>query len=175
MITEKIKYSGKLIKTHGIKGDLVLSSEQALDDELFNTELVFLMIEGLPVPFFIYDLNERSENIAVLKIEGYETPEEASKLIGCEVFIPFKKNKRKSKLSTGENDLEGYKVIDQIMGEIGTVHDIIDYKKNLVIQVFSFKNKEILIPANDNIIREINDKEKTIKIVAPDGLIQLYL
>ena len=175
MITEKIKYAGKLQKTHGIKGDLILTSEQALEDELFNSELVFLIIDGLPVPFFVTDISERSESSAILKIEGYETPEQANKLVGCEVHVPYKKNKRKSKLSANDNDFEGYKLIDKVHGDIGIVNGIIDYKNNLVIQVFTPHNKEVLIPASESIITEINDTDRIMKVNAPDGLIQLYL
>lgn len=175
MITEKIKSSGKLIKVHGIKGELLLAANQELDDELFQTELVFLMIDGLPVPFFITDIVEKSNNTAIIKLEGYDSVNESSKLVGTELFTPIRKNKRKSKLSFNENDLEGYTVIDSELGEIGIVNEVIDYKNNLVIQVFTQQNKEVLIPANNQVVSEIDDEKKIVHISAPEGLIQLYL
>jgi ribosomal 30S subunit maturation factor RimM len=52
MNTEKFSALGVLVKAHGVSGNAILRTEFVPDDELFNTEWVFLKIEGKPVPFF---------------------------------------------------------------------------------------------------------------------------
>jgi 16S rRNA processing protein RimM len=41
--------------------------------------------------------------------------------------------------------------------------------------VVDYKKKEILIPINDELIENINRKEKLINMNLPSGLIELYL
>jgi 16S rRNA processing protein RimM len=43
------------------------------------------------------------------------------------------------------------------------------------IFVIKYKERQILIPINEEIIKEIDRKNKSIYISAPNGLIDLYL
>jgi len=51
---------------------------------------------------------------------------------------------------------------------------VLDNHQQALLQV-RFGEKEILIPAVDQIMKEIDRKKKIIYIEAPDGLIEIYL
>jgi 16S rRNA processing protein RimM len=65
-------------------------------------------------------------------------------------------------------------MVDEVMGEIGQIETVLEYPNQNVFQVFKDK-KEILIPIRDEIIKKVDRKKKTITILAPEGLIDLYL
>ena len=72
------------------------------------------------------------------------------------------------------HEVPGFSVVDKTRGEIGDIRQILDFPSQAVMQVF-FKEKEILIPINPQVILEVNRKKKEIQIDAPEGLIDLYL
>jgi len=48
------QHIGRIVKIHGIRGQVFLVSENKLTKILFKTGWVFLMIDGLPVPFHLF-------------------------------------------------------------------------------------------------------------------------
>jgi 16S rRNA processing protein RimM len=172
MTAENYQHIGKITKLHGFQGEVVLLAENGFDKNFHKTELVFLLIDGLPVPFFISRLQIKSTQSAIIKFDDIDTAEEIEDLLGTQVLIPKKKGK-KSQSTIGINDIKGYKVIDLKKGEVGTAETVLNYQANYLLQVFRDK-KEILIPVTEEIVKEIDDKNKCIFIDAPEGLLELY-
>jgi len=56
--------------------------------------------------------------------------------------------------------------------EIGTAADILDYPGNEIL-VVKRKGREILIPFNRTICREIDLKQRRISVDPPEGLLDL--
>ena len=71
-------------------------------------------------------------------------------------------------------EIENYTVIDENRGEIGVVQKVIDLSGNPIIQIDA-DGKEVLIPKQDEFIKEIDRENHIIHIVAPEGLIEMYL
>jgi 16S rRNA processing protein RimM len=61
-----------------------------------------------------------------------------------------------------------------VHGKIGKITGIIDMPHYAIIQV-DFNGKEILIPAIKDIIQKIDRENNILHIIAPDGLIELYI
>ena len=72
------------------------------------------------------------------------------------------------------NEIIGFKLIDETIGEIGAISDVLEYPTQAVIQVMK-DGKEILIPIHDDIIQKVDKKAKTLTVKAPEGLIDMYL
>ena len=72
------------------------------------------------------------------------------------------------------HEIIGYKVVDSNYGPIGSIEKVND-KPTQSIFVIKYKERQILIPINEEIIKEIDRKNKSIYISAPNGLIDLYL
>ena len=80
---------------------------------------------------------------------------------------------------TGGNDFYSHEVVDFIVvdderGELGKVHEIIEYPTQSLIQIIR-DDKEILIPIHDDIIKEVDRAGKKIYVKTPEGLIDMYL
>ena len=157
---------GKISKTHGYNGTVVLISEQALDDELENVPEVFLMIDGLPVPFPVEEMELRTDTSAHLKLEFIDNQNEALKLIGCEVFADVVPQEQD--IEAGLEEWIGFTVHDAIHGNVGVIQQIEDYKGNIVLQIVDGK-KEILISLFPELVTQIDHTAKILHIHAPDG------
>ena len=166
---------GIIKKTFGKKGELVIYPVSNFDfDKINENDWLFIDIDSELVPFKIEDIDVKSDELIHIKFEDI-TFDNAAKFTGLNIFLHLTdKNK---KLIPNKEDLysvEGYKVIDEIKGEIGIVDSIIHNQMQDILQVIS-ANDKILIPVNENIIQQIDKKKKIIYINAPEGLLDLNL
>ena len=78
---------GTLGKPHGVKGEIAFS----FDDDIFDREdadYLFVMIDGLLVPFFIEEYRFSSDVMALMKFDGIDSLDQAMSLTGCDVDYP---------------------------------------------------------------------------------------
>jgi len=172
MITENCQLIGKIIKTHGINGELIMITDKELDNDLLKTELVFLIIDELPVPFFISSIKEKSSTSAIIQFEDVNSIEASEEFIGAKVLLPQKKKKRKKVSPDPKESIIGYVVMDHKHGNIGLATNIIMNSENPLLEVKKGLS-EYLIPIQDEIISTIDDTSKCIYINAPEGLLDL--
>jgi 16S rRNA processing protein RimM len=172
MPSEFHRHIGKLAKLHGTGGEVLILSDSIFPKKIEKTEWVFLLIDGLPVPFFVSSFALRSESSAILKFADINSAEEMQELVGYDVLIA-EKRKHKSRTFSFMEDIAGYKVLDSKHESIGIVKSILNYQDNFLLQVFQ-GNREILIPFNENTVNKIDNLSNTIIINVPDGLLELY-
>jgi 16S rRNA processing protein RimM len=164
---------GEVVRTHGFNGNLSIKVHSDFSEEIFNEDLpVFLIIEGIPVPFFIVS-TKKSGSYIVVELKNVDSEKKAQRLIACDLLI------HKSFIEVDEEEIEdnilqGYSVFDSKHGFIGKFTFINEIPGNPVFET-DFNGKTIIIPYSDEFINEINDITKEIHITAPDGLIDLYL
>ncbi len=173
MQKEDCFYFGKVIKTHGIKGEISIRIDA--DDPSQYAGIRFILLDlytGL-IPFFIESMKIH-QNKAYVAIQDVKTVEKAIELTGFEIYLPLDQLPKLKGNQFYFHEVAGYKVIDQEFGLIGTIDRVLEYPNQSVFQVFH-KGKEILIPIQDEVIMKLNRKSRTFEIKAPDGLIDLYL
>ena len=166
-------YLGIITKIHGNNGDVTayLDVDNPLEYEYLD--VVFLNINNSPVPFFISNIRILN-NKAVITFEDIDDTEKASKLIKKEMYLPLSTLPELTGNKFYYHEVEGFKVIDEKFGELGVLKEILDYPNQAVMQIF-YNDKEVLVPVNDDIILNVDRKNKIITIKAPDGLIDIYL
>ncbi|MBN2348484.1 MAG: 16S rRNA processing protein RimM [Bacteroidales bacterium] len=163
---------GTVIKTTGIRGEIITSLQNLSFERIKKMGSVFLDIEGLLVPFFIEEYFQPNENSLVIKFDDIHSKEKAREIVGCDVYIEQNLVKEPSETIYNLSELKGYSMIDKNNGEIGIVEDTIDIPGNPLIKIFR-ENKEILIPVNEKIILEVNSSNKQILADLPEGLFDL--
>lgn len=164
---------GKIIKTHGYKGELIVSVSFIIPDISNKIEFVFIEIDGLLVPFF-FESCQGSGNFLNIKFEDVDSDEVSCRLCGCNLWLPrelFHSASGKFKEVSG---FSGYCVKDKIKGDIGILHDVTEMPQQQILRIIH-KSKEILIPVTEEIIVRIDKKNKILYIDAPEGLIDIYL
>ncbi len=162
---------GTLTKPHGTRGSLIVRFSGLKAEDIKKRGLVFVEIDGLPVPFFIESFQEKTEDTVILKIEGIDTENKAREFLGYPVYV-MKDQIRIKTASKKIQDIKGYQVIDKHLGFIGFAEEVVEMAKNPLLSVINGE-KEFLVPVHEDIILEVNDKEKIIRIDAPEGLFDL--
>lgn len=165
---EEVYPIGKIGKPHGVAGEVNF----LFDDDVFDreeSEFLILEVDGILVPFFIEEYRFRSDTTAIVLFEDTDTQEKARALTGCNVFYP------RSDISTESeytwNTLVGFTIEDQHTGkQYGTIRAIDTSTINVLFVLDTDKGHEALVPANEELIEEIDPERRTIVMNLPEGL-----
>ena len=173
MTKDKCFYVGKIVKTHGLKGEVTLRIDNEQFDDIEVLNYFLLDVNEQLIPFFIEDIAYHSNKAFVL-FQDLKTLEAASQLVGRSAYLPLELLPEKTGNDFYSHEVVDYLVVDEVKGELGKVNEIIEYPTQSIIQIIR-DGKEILIPIHDDIIKDVNRDEKKIYINAPSGLIDMYL
>lgn len=173
MQKEDCYYLGKITKTHGFKGNLILHLETDEPELYENLESVFIETNGMLVPFFLEFAQPHSQGKLLVKFED-TSPEEAEKLVNRPLYLPLETLPELEGTDFYYHEITGFSIVDLQHGTIGTIESVNDSGAQALFEIRS-GDKEILIPIVDEWITEVNRNEKYIKIKTPEGLIDLYL
>lgn len=165
---EDFVYYGKFLKPHGTKGEIGLQSDGfTLDDEC---DFVACNIDGILVPFFFETIRPKSDDISIVKVERMESAEEVRFLTNRDAYIPRQWVEDSEELTWSY--FKGFKAIDNTLGEIGEIVDVDDNTINTLFVVEN-GNDEILIPAQEEFIVNIDHDNKEIIFDLPEGLVSM--
>ena len=171
MIKEEEVYKiGIINKPHGIHGELSFT----FDDDIFDrvdADYIVCLMDGILVPFFIESYRFRSYSSALIKLEGVDNEQQARRFTNTEVYFP-----KKHVEGTEDEDLTwayftGFIIKDVKEGEIGKVTDVDDSTINTLF-VVDRDGKELLIPAQEDFIVDLDREARIITMDLPSGLIE---
>ncbi len=159
-----MKTIGRIIKPYGFEGAVVVRSEGGITREPEQGEPVFVVIDGIPVPFFTREAFTPSPDSLVISFDDYLTEESVNGLRGCEVITSHEED-----LNKDINTLMGYTLIDKKSGFSGVIARVME-NPGQMIAVIKAADGEILIPIHDDLIISIDKKRKLIEMSLPSGL-----
>jgi 16S rRNA processing protein RimM len=163
---------GTFLKTKGLKGELQLYLDfEELETIKFNA--VFVDMAGKLVPYFVSSVKYQG-NGAYLFLEDLDTVEKASRLVKKDVYLSDKLKPKKKKEEFTLKDLKGFTAIDEQEGELGEILEIQELPQQYIASVH-YKNREVLFPLNESIIKGINLEGGEVYVDLPEGLLDLYL
>jgi len=169
---EEVYKIGRLGKPHGVKGEISLLFTDDVFDRV-ETDYLVLDIDGILVPFFIEEYRFHGNETALIKFCDINTQDKARELTGDEVFFP-RKLSDSSEEDIAWNGLIGYSLIDDKSDKtIGMVTGIDDSTLNMLFEILTEDQKEILIPAGEDLIKAIDTEGKKIRINLPEGILDL--
>ena len=156
-------YVGKIVSTHGIKGEVKILSDFEYKDKVFKVG------KNLIVDDEIYEIKSyrHHKNFEMVTLNDYKDINEVLFLMKKKVFI----DKEELVLLDDEvldEELVTYKVITSD-GQVGTLKEIFFASPgNKIMRVLL--DKEILVPFKSPMIKEINKKEKKVIIELISGM-----
>lgn len=165
---EEVFKIGIINKPHGVKGEVSFTFTDDIFDRVEDCDYLVLLLDGILVPFFIEEYRFRSDNVALVKFEGIDSTEKARTLTNVEVYYPVKFMDDQEEISSW-NYFIGFRVEDIHHGCLGTVVDVDDATMN-VLFVIENGDEEVLLPAHEEFILDIDRKKKILKVDIPDGL-----
>jgi len=171
MNKEECFHTGKIVKSFGIKGELMIALNLPWESLSGKVDFLWIDLNNRLIPFYIIEITGEGKN-AWVSLEDICNPETAKPLIKRDVYLSIDKIPRQFRKSINPGIITGYMVNDITYGEIGLVKDVITGTVQ-DIMLISGKTHEIMIPVAEDIILGMDNKKKTITINAPEGLIDL--
>jgi len=160
---------GKIVGTHGIRGVLKLVSF-AESNALFapGKALAFGRKDKARQTFRITS-SRPHKRVILLSVDGIASIETAQAWLGCEVYV------KKGTLAPTEqgtyywHEIIGMKVVTLTDEHLGQVKAIFPTGSNDVYVVRD-GDKEVLIPAIDSVVLDIDPDKNTMTVDLPEGL-----
>lgn len=170
---EEVIRIGKILKPHGVKGEMAMLCENDCFDRTDECDYLIGDMDGILVPFFIDSYRFKSDTSVLIKFDDIDTLEQAERMAGVNIYFPKKFLDEGDIVCPPEEFLAGYTVSDISTGRlIGTIERIEDTTLNVLL-VIRCGTEEILIPFHEEFIEEIDEEKRHISMRIPEGLIQL--
>ncbi len=166
---------GTLAKAHGNRGGIVMFVEDNFPEDLDELEYLFLKIDGGLVPFYLTQITFRNQNSAIVEFDKIDNPNLLDQLYGKEVYLEM--SLMDNAEETGEIasfTFVGFELYNAQKQLIGIIEEIIPYPNNPVYRL-KVGREEVLIPANADLVSDIDQEGKKIFMNLPDGLVDLFL
>ncbi|MBP5566534.1 MAG: hypothetical protein J6X57_03475 [Bacteroidales bacterium] len=151
----------KVVKSFGTDGGLLLSSDVDLESLDFK-EPVFIVFDGLQVPFFILDYQAKGAR-AVVHLNDVCNLEDAEELVGRTIYADVEME------DDGELDFTGWTILDHGK-EIGRCTGLEAIPGNPCLNVELSDGREILIPLHEDFVVSVDESSRTLSLNLPDGL-----
>ncbi len=158
---------GYISKTHGLKGEVTAIFDQ--DFELDEVTSLFLEFNGSLVPYFLEDFSDRGDK-SFLKFESIDSIKEADLLKGRSVFLPKTIRPKLKRGQFYDDEVVGFSVIDETMGDLGTVTEVQSTGLNRLL-VIIHNQREILVPIDSPFIKRLNKTKRQILLALPEGFL----
>ena len=173
MIKKETVYKiGKIGKPHGVDGEVSFH----FDDDVFDrtdADYLILDIDGILVPFFIDEYRFKTDETALVTFADIDTQDKARNLTGCEVYFPREHSDSDSD-SLSWAEIVGYHVVDENSGKtVGEIRSVDDSTINTLFEIITTDGTDMLIPASDDLIVEVDTEHRQITMQLPEGLLEL--
>ena len=156
----------QVLKSNGRDGELLLSFFDLLPEDIDLEEPVFIEIDGLPVPFYFESFTPRGTSRALVRLTGVHSLTDADELAGSAVYADD------DLYEDEEEDLTGWTVLDADGHPVGSVAAHEDIPGNPCIVVRTPRG-EALLPLHEELVLEIDEDKKSLRMEIPEGLLDL--
>jgi 16S rRNA processing protein RimM len=177
MLLDETYQLGYIIKTHGLRGQVVAEFE--VDDLTAYKKLktIYLAFPAAPAKLQAYDVEKvqpQAGTRVLLKFKGIERIEEAEPLRGAQLYLPLTELPALDDDQFYFHDVIGFTVVDENLGTLGTVENFYELPQQDVLAM-RYQGQEVLIPVVDELVSHADMEAKQIFVNLPEGLLDIYL
>lgn len=157
---------GKIIAPHGVRGEFRLMPLTENPERYLEMKKL-LLENGKELTI---NSARFHKNMVLIKTEEITSMDEAELLRGQNVVVNTADLPPLEQGRFYVADLIGFAVVTMENADVGKLSDVITTGSNDVFVVKNAAGKEIMIPAIDTHIKEIDTKSRTIKVVLPQWI-----
>ncbi|HIZ85354.1 MAG TPA: ribosome maturation factor RimM [Candidatus Coprenecus stercoravium] len=166
----------RIVKSYGTAGEVMVSFKEDMPDLLKTEKPVWLLYDGLPVPFFILSLQLKGQRKAIVRFEDIDSHEDAEEAAGKDIYIDPTDYPELSDTDSHHltedgltlEDLIGFTLLDQKGETVGTIAYIQDFSGNICLEL---SDSGTLVPFHDDLIIDIDIEKKTLTMSISEGLL----
>jgi 16S rRNA processing protein RimM len=158
---------GKLRRSHGVEGSIIMDVLTDFPERLRVGRTVYagdhhepLLITGI----------RGHDRALIINFEGFSTPEEVGRLRNMNVYIQASSLPVLPEGEYYHHELLGLKVVDESGQLLGALDQILETGANDVYVVKNPDGKELLLPAVEEVILEVNLERGEIRARPPEYL-----
>lgn len=162
---------GRLLKPHGLNGEIKVVFEGYSEESIVSNGILFIREAGSYVPYGIEQV--RGGGSAIMILKGVNDRTEATRLSSKDIFADA------TKIEIEEPDelifefAIGFVINDAEAGIIGQIEDVLEYPQQEMAVVKS-GDIDMLIPLNDTFITSVDEEGKVLNMTLPEGLLDMY-
>ena len=165
----------QVLKSNGTDGELVMGFREIAPEDINLHEPVFIVFDGLPVPFYIESFSKRGNTKALVRLTGICSMEDVEEITGKAVYIEEDQLPEMSLEDDGYAALVGWMLLtpaedEEALIEVGEITDFLDIPNNPCIDVET-ENGAVMIPLHEDLILSIDPEYQEIIMQIPAGLI----
>ena len=149
----------KILKSNGTDGGLLIGVRDIEVGQIDLQEPVFIEFDGLPVPFFIQDLQQRGTSKAIIHLNDITSLADAEEVVGRGLFIEGEWEEEE------EMDFTGWTLLNRGV-QVGTVTGMEPIPGNLCLYV-----GDALVPLHEDLIISADPATRTLNLDLPEGLL----
>lgn len=166
-MTKQFLEAGKIVRTHGVRGELVL--EPWADSPEFLAGIKRLYFDGGKTDAGLLACRTHKGRL-LITLRGVTTVEQGDALRGKVLYL----NREDVKLEEGQvflQDLIGLKAVDGTTGkEYGELREVLPTGANDVYCIVDKAGKEYLFPAVKHMVKRISVEEGVIELLPIPGI-----
>ncbi|KAA9338364.1 16S rRNA processing protein RimM [Hymenobacter busanensis] len=168
---------GYVVKTHGLKGQVVAEFDVDDVEEYLDVEEVFVerpVGSGKLYRFAVERLSQQAGTRVLLKLKGVDRIEDAELLRGLKLFRPLDELPELEDDQFYFHDVVGFTVVDANLGKLGTVEAFYELPEQDLLAM-RYQGQEVLIPVVDELVQHADEDSKELYVTLPEGLLEVYL
>lgn len=188
---DNLQQIAQVLKSNGTDGELVMGFREIAPEDINLNEPVFIVFDGLPVPFFIESFTKRGNSKALVRLTDICSMEDAEEITGKAIYIEESNLPELSLEEDGYAALIGWTLLmpeipDQVgedmeedtslpaltgnLYEVGEITDFIDIPNNPCIEVET-ESGAVMIPLHEDLILSVDPEYQEIIMQIPAGLL----
>ena len=190
---DNLQQVAQVLKSNGTDGEFVMGFREIAPEDINLNEPVFIVFDGLPVPFYIESFTKRGNTKALVRLTDICSMEDVEEISGKAVYIEednlpemtleddgFAALVGWTLLTPGTPDQVGYDDTDEandndeedgvILYEVGEITDFIDIPNNPCIEVET-ENGAVMLPLHEDLILSLDPENLEIIMQIPAGLL----
>ena len=188
----------QVLKSNGTDGELVMGFREIAPEDINLQEPVFIIFDGLPVPFYIESFQKRGNTKALVRLTDIRSMEDVEEIAGKAVYIDDDQIPEMTLEEDGYAALVGWMVLmpgdchglqprndvgeeriamtekgeddDIVLYEVGEITEFIDIPNNPCIEVET-ENGAVMIPLHEDFILSLDPENQEIIMNIPEGLL----
>ena len=162
--TANLQKIAKVLKSNGTDGELLISFFAMDPEDLEISEPVFILFDGMPVPFFVQSLRRRGQNKALVHLNGIFDLKDCEEVCGKDIYLPAD-----AEAAYGEGDfsfLVGWELRDAGKS-LGRIADFVDIPGNPCLELEDGR----LVPLHEDFITAVDEDSAVVEMELPSGLL----
>ncbi len=190
---ENLQQIASVLKSNGTDGELVMSFRDIAPEDINLQEPVFIIFDGLPVPFFIESFTKRGNSKALVRLTDICSMEDVEEIAGKAVYIDGDSLPEMTLEDDGYAALVGWTLLTPAENfsaeqedsnpaadnreedaaefiEVGEITDFIDIPNNPCLEVETI-NGAVMIPLHEDFILSVDPEYQELIMAIPAGLL----